>query len=420
MADAHRAYLEGDLDGFYAPLVVDDTALDRGVADGRYAIDTRLRDRLRGLRSGPGAAAAFPGSLGARDVREAAAFAGEYSALGGGRHRPCARGACGPRRDADLGARARTADSDSRGTPGQADVSASWQRLLGFVPTRAAAVVLLVLALAVFWFEALGWPMAKGRDTWDYLVYYLQLADADPPISRAPALPNAHHAARTRATSRPRWQRAPGGRLRLPVRGHDPRLERHRAHVRAHSGALHCGTSARLPGVRHAVPPGVQRRSLRHRARTLGTPACAHHAVPVGWRFAALGAGIAALVLIRPANQVFLPLALVPLLLPVAWRQRIVWSGVCVGSARRTPRRLGAPQRRALRRRHRGTRRTGLGAVPHRVHGQPDDRPGERGSIPAACPPDRDRGACEGTACSLARTAGRVPRATVRTTRPYG
>ena len=107
---------------------------------------------------------------------------------------------------------------------------------------------------------------------------------------------------------------------------------------------------------------------------------------PSGWRFAALGAGIAALVLIRPANQVFLPLALMPLLLPVAWRQRIVVVGRLRRISTRTPRRLGAPQRRALRRRHRGTRRTGLGAVPHRVHGQPDDRPGERGSIPAACP----------------------------------
>ena len=54
---------------------------------------------------------------------------------------------------------------------------------------------------------------------------------------------------------------------------------------------------------------------------------------PSAWRFAALGAGIAALVLIRPANQVFLPLALVPLLLPVAWRQRVVWSGICLGGA---------------------------------------------------------------------------------------
>lgn len=74
MADAYRAYLEGDLDSFYAPLVVDDTALERGLADGRYAMDTRLRDRLRGLRT---RASAF----GEREVSAAAAFAGEYSAL---------------------------------------------------------------------------------------------------------------------------------------------------------------------------------------------------------------------------------------------------------------------------------------------------------------------------------------------------
>lgn len=81
MADAYRAYLDDDLDGFYAPLVVDDKALQRGLADGRYSIDTRLRDRSRRLRSGAGAAGALPGVRDASDVREAAAFAGEYSAL---------------------------------------------------------------------------------------------------------------------------------------------------------------------------------------------------------------------------------------------------------------------------------------------------------------------------------------------------
>ena len=48
---------------------------------------------------------------------------------------------------------------------------AAWERLLAFVPTRGAAVALFLLAVALFWLEALGWPMAKGRDTWDYLVY---------------------------------------------------------------------------------------------------------------------------------------------------------------------------------------------------------------------------------------------------------
>ena len=57
-------------------------------------------------------------------------------------------------------------------------------RLLAFVPTRRAAILLFVMAFAVFSFQAVGWPMAKGRDTWDYLVYYLQLLDSDPPLSQ--------------------------------------------------------------------------------------------------------------------------------------------------------------------------------------------------------------------------------------------
>ena len=67
-------------------------------------------------------------------------------------------------------------------------------RLLAFVPTRRAALVLVAVALCVFWFQALGWPMAKGRDTWDYLVYYLQFFDSKPPLLqvqlfRAPLTP---------------------------------------------------------------------------------------------------------------------------------------------------------------------------------------------------------------------------------------
>jgi len=46
-----------------------------------------------------------------------------------------------------------------------------------------------------------------------------------------------------------------------------------------------------------------------------------------------VGAGMAVLVLIRPANQILLPLALIPLLAPVAWRRRIAWSGACLAGA---------------------------------------------------------------------------------------
>ncbi|HEY5872539.1 MAG TPA: hypothetical protein VIT46_04820, partial [Gaiellaceae bacterium] len=59
----------------------------------------------------------------------------------------------------------------------------AWERLLAFVPTRRAALTLFAVALVVYWIESLGWPMAKGRDTWDYLAYYLQLFDSAPPLS---------------------------------------------------------------------------------------------------------------------------------------------------------------------------------------------------------------------------------------------
>jgi Glycosyl transferase family 2 len=81
MAEAYRAYLAGDLDGFYAPLVVDDAKLERGLPDGRYAVDTRLRDELSALGFGESAAARQPDPFGRTSVTEAAAFAGEYSAL---------------------------------------------------------------------------------------------------------------------------------------------------------------------------------------------------------------------------------------------------------------------------------------------------------------------------------------------------
>jgi hypothetical protein len=39
----------GRIDDYYASLVVDDDELDRGVADGRLVVDTRLRDALRAV-----------------------------------------------------------------------------------------------------------------------------------------------------------------------------------------------------------------------------------------------------------------------------------------------------------------------------------------------------------------------------------
>jgi Glycosyl transferase family 2 len=79
MEDAYRAYREGELEAFYAPLVVDDAALAGGVDRGELAVDTRLRDRLRVLGFGSGAVEERSSQSDA--VRDAASYAGETSAL---------------------------------------------------------------------------------------------------------------------------------------------------------------------------------------------------------------------------------------------------------------------------------------------------------------------------------------------------
>src|SRR4029078_11909946 len=69
-------------------------------------------------------------------------------------------------------------------------------------------------------------------------------------------------------------------------------------------------------------------------ARTLKRPTTAG--------FAAVGVGIAALVLIRPANQVLLPAVVAPLLAVAPWRRRLTRVAVCLAAAVLPPARWAA------------------------------------------------------------------------------
>jgi Glycosyl transferase family 2 len=51
---AYEACRSGTLDEYYVEFVVDDDALERGLREGRLAVDTRLRDALRALRGPDG------------------------------------------------------------------------------------------------------------------------------------------------------------------------------------------------------------------------------------------------------------------------------------------------------------------------------------------------------------------------------
>ena len=80
MADAYHAYRAGALEGFYAPLVVADAALQDGVRQGDLVVDTRLRDRMRTLGFGDAASGVEDGR-GRPSAADDAAFAAECSPL---------------------------------------------------------------------------------------------------------------------------------------------------------------------------------------------------------------------------------------------------------------------------------------------------------------------------------------------------
>ena len=207
------------------------------------------------------------------------------------------------------------------------------RRLLAFVPTRRAALTLFVLGLGVFWLQALGWPMAKGRDTWDYLLYYLQLFDSEPPLSQLQLF---------RAPLTPLVVGLPmdlGGTLLLEVVFG---LLFATSVVAWSATAL---TFGRVPALIAAVLLLVYPAwaTLYHQASSdavFATGLAVWALIlartllrPTTGGFLALGVGIAVLVLIRPANQVLLPALLVPLLAAAPWRRRLAWTAACLAAA---------------------------------------------------------------------------------------
>src|SRR5712691_1685842 len=58
------------------------------------------------------------------------------------------------------------------------------RRVIAALDGRTGVAVLFVVALVAYWLEALAWPLQRGRDSWDYWLYYLQLGDSHPPFSQ--------------------------------------------------------------------------------------------------------------------------------------------------------------------------------------------------------------------------------------------
>ena len=210
----------------------------------------------------------------------------------------------------------------------------AWSRLLAFTKTPAAAALVFVLALGVYWIESRGWPMAKGRDTWDYLAYYLQLFDSHPPLEplqvfRTPITPLVVGLpldvggvvllevvfAMLYAGSILAWSATALTFGRIPALFAAPLLLVYPAYATLYHQASSDAVFA----------TGLAFWALLL-ARTMTTPST--------WRFVALGAGFALLVLTRPANQVLLlPLVLAPLIVRARWSRRLTWAVASVAAA---------------------------------------------------------------------------------------
>ena len=414
MAEAYRAYRAG---GSRSSTRRSSSTTRRSSAGSSAASSRSTRGCATGLRAlGFGAAPDASDAARSPTTLDAdAAFAGEYSAL----------------READLGRRVRRRRVDelerasrlaaSRRSAVAAAMSAAWRRLLAFVPTRRAARRAL---------------RARVRRLLDRVA---RLADGEGPrhlglprvlppalrlraaALRAPALPHAADADRRRAAARSRRHLAPRGRVRAPLRDLDPRLERDGAHLRSHSRALQRRAAARLSGVRDALPPGVERRRVRDRARGLG--AAPRRARSTGRRPGASsrsGAG-------SPCSSSSGRRTRSCCRSPSSRRSSRTSPGAgasrwrpCASRAAVLPLAAwAAAQRRPLRRRDRRARRTRLGAVPAGLHVEQDDRARERRRPRERLARARssDEVLAEGPAREPRRAARRVPAKRHRTTR---
>ncbi len=200
-----------------------------------------------------------------------------------------------------------------------------WRRAEPWVATKRAAAALVLVALLVYWVEALGWPFERGRDAWDYMTYYLTFFDAHTPFTevmlfRTPVTPLV---------------------LGLPLSlGGVTALEVTMAvlyglTVLAWSlvGLTYSRLAALLVAGILLLTPGLAISFHEASSDAVATFAFAVFALgvvrtgfrPSAARFAALGAGAAVVALARPAYVGLIVGCLVPLCLQGSWRSKLAW-----------------------------------------------------------------------------------------------
>jgi hypothetical protein len=208
-----------------------------------------------------------------------------------------------------------------------------WGRATAIAGTRQGAAILVSASLVVFVIQSLGWPTAPGRDLEAYLAVYVDFwhTDAVFPwemLGRVPVAPLVV-----------------GGLLDT---GSPFLVETVSALLFAGSILLYARTAllfgrgpAVLVGAALVLYPGygvvfheLASEIVFASGFSVWVAVVVRAALsPSGRLFAAAGAATALIALTRPANQVFLVVALLPLLLPGSWRARVGRTAAFAGVA---------------------------------------------------------------------------------------
>jgi hypothetical protein len=202
--------------------------------------------------------------------------------------------------------------------------AARWRSFEAWVGSRASALALFGLALAVFALESVFLPAYPGRDMTRYLQAFFQLGDAVPIY---PAVLN---------TRGPLAALGVGVPLELGGWAAEAFLALLYAFSIVAWAKVALTFGARAAIVTSAlllVHPGYGILFHQLASDALFAAAFAGWAVllagairrPSRTTFALAGAGMGALVLVRPGNQVLIVMALLPLVLRVSWRERLEW-----------------------------------------------------------------------------------------------
>jgi hypothetical protein len=211
-------------------------------------------------------------------------------------------------------------------------LASGWRSFEAWVGTRTSAVALFVVALAVFALESIVLPAYPGRDMARYLQTYVQLGYHLPIYT--PVLNTRGPLA------------ALGVGVPLELGGWVAEVWLALLYALsivawARVALVFGRRAAALTSVLLLLCPGYGILFHQLASDSLFAAAFAGWAVLVARavqrpslaRFLFVGAGLGTLVLVRPANQVLILIALLPLFVRAPWRDRLAWGAVCFAGA---------------------------------------------------------------------------------------